>query len=181
MDLANRRATHLAVARLFPRDGERVLDVGCGTGAALAQIGKAARAQLVGVDPSTTMLVAARARLGTGAVLVDASLGALPFADGSFDAALALNVLYFCDQEGAMLADLHRVLKPGGRIVAYVTDRAVMQRWTFTRAGLHRLFDAGELRTALHQGGFALDAIVIHEATVGPGVRGLFAEATRRD
>lgn len=181
MDFANRRATQLAVARLFPRDGERVLDVGCGTGAALAQVGKAARAELFGVDPSRTMLAAARARLGEGAVLVDATLGSLPFSGGAFDAALALNVLYFCDHEGAMLADLHRVLKPGGRLVAYVTHREVMQRWSFTRAGLHRLFDAAELRATLHKGGFAIDAIVIHEAAVGPGVRGLFAEATRRD
>ena len=69
----------------------------------------------------------------------------MPLADESFDAALALNVLYFCDGEGSMLAHLARILVPGGRLVAYVTHRDTMANWPFARAGIHRLFDGKAL------------------------------------
>ncbi|MCB2065547.1 MAG: class I SAM-dependent methyltransferase [Erythrobacter sp.] len=179
MDLANRRAVTMAIDRLQPQAGESLLDVGCGTGAALAQVARRAPCTMVGVDPSEAMLAMARKRLGGAATLLDASLGSLPLPDAMFDAALALNVLYFCDREGRMLRDLYRVLRPGGRLVAYVTHRDTMQRWKFVEAGLHRLYDAQALRQALAQGGFAIDAVMIHEAKVAPGVRGLFAMATR--
>lgn len=179
MDVANRRPVRTAIDRLQPQDGERILDVGCGTGAALKTILKRARCDLFGVDPSPAMLAAARGKLGGYAQLSDASLGALPFPDRAFDAALALNMLYFCDHEGTMLADLYRVLRPGGRLVAYVTHRDTMDGWAFANAGYHRLYDAGELSAALELGGFAIGSIVIHEACVAPGVRGLFATAFR--
>jgi ubiquinone/menaquinone biosynthesis C-methylase UbiE len=179
MDFANRKPMRLALEYLLPRNGEALLDVGCGTGMALKSVAGQARCTLYGVDPSRTMLIAAASRLRSDAVLVEGELGALPFPDEAFDAALALNMLYFCDGEGAMLADLHRVLRPGGRLVAYVTHRNSMENWAFVRAGHHRLYDEGELRHALVQGGFAFDTIVIHEANVGPSVRGLFAIAWR--
>lgn len=179
MDLANRRPVRLAVELLDPSPGERILDAGCGTGGALECIAGRAECDLVGIDPSHTMLVAAGARLGSGAALIDASLGSLPFADGTFDAALALNMFYFCDREGRMIADLRRVLRPGGRLVAYVTHRQSMESWSFARAGYHRLYDADELAGALTRGGFAFDSIVIHEWPVASSVRGLFAMAIR--
>jgi ubiquinone/menaquinone biosynthesis C-methylase UbiE len=180
MDIANKRAVRLAIDCLAPRDGERIADIGCGTGMALRDIGRRASCTLVGVDPSATMLAAARARLGQKASLYDAQMGALPFPDRSIDAVLAVNVLYFADKSGAMLADLHRILRPGGRLVAYVTHRKSMERWAFAATGHHRLFDAAELQQAFEHGGFAIDAVRIHEADVGAGVRGLFAQAIRQ-
>jgi len=175
MDFANRRPTRSAIDRLAPQGGERIIDAGCGTGAAIALLHKRAACRAVGIDPSAAMLASARARLGADADVHLASLGSLPFADATFDAALALNMLYFCDEGGAMLGDLRRVLRPGGRLVAYVTHRATMERWPFASAGYHRLFDAGELALAFQQGGFASSSIVIEERAMTRSVRGLFA------
>ncbi|MDE2301141.1 MAG: methyltransferase domain-containing protein [Sphingomonadales bacterium] len=180
MDAANRRPTALALDLLAPQAGERVIDIGCGTGAATARLLARARCLVDCVDHAPAMLRRARMRHypGPGDIRFHlAQLGELPFDAGSFDAALALNLLYFCDAQATMLADLRRVLRPGGRVVAYVTHRDSMEHWRFTRAGLHRLFDADRLRADFGNAGFAEEAIAVHECNVAPGVRGLFALA----
>lgn len=179
MDIANRRPTRLSVDLLDPQDGERILDAGCGTGAGIAEVLRRADCAVTGVDPSETMLASARRRLPSSAELVRTGLEALPFRPGEFDAALLLNVLYFCDEEGRMLANLRRVLKPGGRLVAYVTHRDTMLDWPFAREGLHRLFDRESLVAALTAGGFAQGRICVHEASITRSVKGLIACAER--
>ncbi len=104
------------VAAVAPPRGARVLDVGCGTGA----VARAARAALgddafvVGMDPSADMLGAAR-RGGIERVVVG-SLPNLPFASGSFDVVTAAFVLTHVDDADVALADMARVLRPGGRV-----------------------------------------------------------------
>lgn len=180
MDIANRKPTRLAIDLLDPRPSESVIDAGCGTGAAMAQVLRRASCSVTGVDPSHTMLQAAQRRLGRNrpenrADFYRAGLEDLPFAPATFDAALALNVLYFCDPSGLMLGNLRRVLKPGGRLVAYVTHRETMENWPFARAGLHRLYDAPELAEALLAGGFACERIAVHEVAITRKVKGLLA------
>lgn len=180
MDVVNRRPTRLAVDLLDPRPGESVLDAGCGTGAAMAAVLRRADCRVTGIDPSPVMLGAAGRRLaGSGAELRQAGLGDLPFPDACFDAALLLNVLYFADREGRMLTDLRRVLKPGGRAVAYVTHRETMRNWSFTRAGLHRLFDEDELTEAFVTAGFARERVSVHAVPVARSITGLLVEARR--
>lgn len=179
MDLANRGPTRLAVDLLAPVAGERILDAGCGTGAALAQVLRRAPCHVSGFDPSPIMIAAAVARLGERADLREGGLADPPFSEGSFDAALLLNVLYFCDDEGRMVDNLRRMLRPGGRLVAYVTHRETMEHWPFARAGLHRLYDENELTAALTAGGFALPRISVHPVRVTRKVRGLLAYAER--
>lgn len=179
MDLANRRCTSLALDLLAPIEGERILDAGCGTGAALAALRRRWGCQTYGVDPSPTMIAAARRRLGHGAGLSVGKIEALPPGLPAFDGVLALNVLYFAGHDGAMAAGLYRALATGGRLVAYVTHLDTMERWSFVHAGIHRLFDAEMLATLLQQGGFASDAISVQECIVGPGVKGLLACARR--
>jgi ubiquinone/menaquinone biosynthesis C-methylase UbiE len=105
------RALIAAVAP--PRDA-RILDVGCGTGA----VSRAARAAtgpdafIVALDPSLDMLQAAR-RGGVDPVVM-ASLPALPFARTSFDIVVSAFVLTHVDDPDAALADMARVLRPGG-------------------------------------------------------------------
>jgi len=179
MDIANRKPTQLAIDLLDPRNGECILDAGCGTGAGLAEVRRRAHCAVTGVDPSDTMLASARRRLGPCAELVRAGLEELPFRSGEFDAALLLNVLYFCDEEGRMVTNLRRVIKPGGRLVAYVTHRDTMLDWPFAREGLHRLFDRESLVAALAAGGFAQGRICVHEANITRSVKGLIACAER--
>lgn len=182
MDLANRAPLRMAVDLLAPVAGESVLDAGCGTGAASEAMLRRADCRIVAIDQSDTMVRRARSRLanackGRTVAVYQAALEALPCAPASIDAALALNILYFCGRDGAMIRTIRQALRPGGRLVAYVTDRDSMQRWSFTREGLHRLYDEGELRAALVDGGFDPARITIEERAVAPGITGLFALA----
>lgn len=179
MDLANRRPTRLAVDLLAPKPGERVLDAGCGTGRALGQVLRRADCRATGLDPSARMLADARRHLGRRAELVQGTIEGHGLGTRQFDAILALNVLYFAREDGAMARALHAMLVPGGRLVAYVTARETMEHWGFTRAGYHRLYDEAALTALLVGGGFDPRRVVIHRQNVGFGAIGLFAYAQR--
>jgi len=179
MEVVNRRPMRLAVRLLAVRPGEDVLDAGCGTGAALAEMRWQGPGSLTGVDRSDVMLGMAWRALAAAATLIRADLETLPLPDRSFDATLALNTLYFDGADHGMLRELHRVLRPGGRLVAYVTHRDTMKGWAFAREGLHRLYDAEALRSAMIVGGFAPSGVEVHEVTVSRSVRGLLAHARR--
>jgi len=100
--------------------GRRILDAGCGSGplsAALRDRG----ALVSGFDASAGMLELARRRLGGGTDLKVADLGSpLPYADDTFDDVVASLVLHYLRDWGPALAELRRVLKPGGRLIASV-------------------------------------------------------------
>jgi ubiquinone/menaquinone biosynthesis C-methylase UbiE len=99
------------------RPGLRALEVGCGTGIFL-EAAATTGADIVALDLSSDLLAQARARVAA-AGKVRLSLGnaeQMPFRDGSFDAAYGSSILHHLNIDAA-LAEVHRVLKPGGRIV----------------------------------------------------------------
>lgn len=177
MDIANRKPTRLAIDLLAPQPGERILDAGCGSGQGMAEMLRRARCEVIGVDRSSAMVAAAGRRLGRAAKLFNVDIEGMPFAEQSFDAVLAVNVLYFCDPQYQMVRALRDVLRPGGRLVAYVTDGQTMENWSFARKGLHRLFSEKTLAGAMLAGGFAGDAISVRAQPLTPSVTGLFALA----
>ena len=100
--------------------GRRVLDAGCGSGPLFAAL-RDRGAIVTGFDQSAKMLEIARRRLGDGADLRVADLGRpLPFPDGAFDDVIASLVLHYLQDWTAPLAELRRVLRPGGRLIASV-------------------------------------------------------------
>lgn len=100
--------------------GRRILDVGCGAGPVLASL-RDRGAIVTGVDNSVKMLELAKRRLGDGADLQVADLGRpLPFPDGAFDDVIACLVLHYLQDWEAPLAELRRVLVPGGRLIVAV-------------------------------------------------------------
>lgn len=109
------------IARLAPRGHERILDVGCGTGTLLGALAASSPdLGLSGIDPSPEMLAVARARLGGGVDLRQAWARQLPFADAGFDAVVSCSVFHYVRDPGRALAEMRRVLAPGGRLV--ITD-----------------------------------------------------------
>ncbi|MGW3105755.1 class I SAM-dependent methyltransferase [Streptomyces sp. NPDC001100] len=100
--------------------GRRILDAGCGSGALFAEL-RDRGAVVSGFDASAGMLELARRRLGDGADLQVADLGSrLPYADDTFDDVVASLVLHYLEDWGPALAELRRVLRPGGRLIVSV-------------------------------------------------------------
>ncbi|WP_221329272.1 class I SAM-dependent methyltransferase [Actinoplanes sp. L3-i22] len=101
--------------------GRRILDVGCGAGPLLETL-RDRGAVVTGVEPSIRMLDLARRRLGPGTALHLGGLGGdpLPFPDAAFDDVIACLVLHYVQDWAAALAELRRVLVPGGRLLVAV-------------------------------------------------------------
>lgn len=149
MDVANRKPLGRSIAALGVRAGEHVLDLGSGTGAGTARLLRAG-ARVTAIDHSPLMVATVRRRfrpeIDAGRVVAhQADFAALPIVGNRIDAVLAVNTLYFWHQPDGIVAELRRVLRPGGRFVAYVTDAATMVRWGLDRTGTHRLYDAAAL------------------------------------
>jgi ubiquinone/menaquinone biosynthesis C-methylase UbiE len=104
--------------------GRRVLDAGCGSGPLSAAL-RANGAVVTGFDVSAAMVDLARQRLGEDADLHVADLGEpLPFPDAEFDDVVASLVLHYVEDWSGPLAELRRVLKPGGRLILSVNHPA---------------------------------------------------------
>ena len=99
---------------LAAQPGERILDLGCGDGHLTERIA-ASGASVVGLDASPQMAAAARAR---GIAVEEGSAEAMPFLEQSFDAVFSNAALHWVRGQEAMLAEVRRVLRPGGRFVA---------------------------------------------------------------
>jgi ubiquinone/menaquinone biosynthesis C-methylase UbiE len=113
--------TRETIARLSIRPTDRVLDVGCGTGALLYQMYLAyPQARLAGVDPVLAMLQVARRRLPSEVELREGWADRLPYADGTFDVVASCNMFHYIPAPMAALSEMTRVLRPGGELV--ITD-----------------------------------------------------------
>ena len=104
--------------RLDARDGERILDIGCGTGRLTAEIAsRVPGTRVVGVDRSRTMLAEARRR-ASGLTLGQADATRLPLRDRTFDAVFSTATFHWVHDHATLFAEISRVLVPGGRLVA---------------------------------------------------------------
>jgi SAM-dependent methyltransferase len=113
------REFELAVLRTLPSPDWTIADLGCGTGAFTLELAKSG-ARVVGVDGSASMLRVARrvTRDFPNVELHEASLEALPIADGSCELALLVLVLSYVAELEPVVREAHRILAPGGRLVA---------------------------------------------------------------
>jgi ubiquinone/menaquinone biosynthesis C-methylase UbiE len=106
-------------------DGDRVLDVGCGTGNLSYALPEAANvAAVTGIDQAEVFLEYARRRSADPRFTFrHADARALPFADGSFDHAFSMLVLQFIPDVEHAVAEMRRVARPDGRVTAAVWDQ----------------------------------------------------------
>lgn len=111
------------IALAAPRDGQRVLDVGCGTGNLLRSTGRRhPRVELVGLDPDPQAVARAgrKARRAGLTMRLDRGFAQeLPYPDGSFDRVFSSLMLHHLDgpSKDALLAEVRRVLRPEGVLV----------------------------------------------------------------
>jgi len=109
---------------LRPAPGLRWVDVGCGNGAFTELLAERCAAKdLQGIDPSEGQLAFARRRLAAGrATFRQGDAMALPWRDGQFDAAAMALVIFFVPQPARGVAEMVRVIRPGGGVCAYAWD-----------------------------------------------------------
>jgi len=137
------------VGWLAPPADARCVDVGCGTGALTSSLLAAGAREVLGLDRSAGYLAGARARAaGPQVRLAVADAQALPAPDGRFDAAVSGLVLNFVPRPEQMIAEMARVVRPGGIVAVYVWDYAVKME------PIRRFWDAA---MALYPAAAALD------------------------
>ena len=136
---------------LGPLEGRRILDLGCGKGRFAAHLAREG-ARVIGIDLSAAMLASAK-----GLDRIRASAKSLPFADGTFDAVVAIEVLEHVGEVGPILDEARRVLKPGGRLA--IVDKnagaldarrpwlpSLLVKWVDERRGLWMYPGGGPVR-----------------------------------
>ena len=155
---------------LSAQPGERILDLGCGDGQLTQRISSAG-VWVTGVDASPDMVAAARSR---GIAAQEASAELLPFGNQSFDAVFSNAALHWVRGQDAMLGEVRRVLKPGGRFVAEmggmgniaaisVALRAVLARHGFAgrEEGENYFPSADSYARRLRKHGFQVERIAL--------------------
>lgn len=140
MNLGNRIINRQAVARLGKVDGQRILDVGFGGGIGLRRLLDRG-AIVVGVDPSASMARYCAERFTTerlnGQLSIEvARVEQLPFDNHTIDQAITVNSIYFWDDPAAGLAELQRVLRPGGVLVVATSAARTCRFFGFGAKGL---------------------------------------------
>jgi ArsR family transcriptional regulator len=165
---------HLAALAAFADPRWVVGDLGCGTGQVSAALAPFVE-RVVAVDASAAMLQAARKRL-QGAANIDLRRGeleALPIDDGRLDAATVMLVLHHVPEPARALAEVARVLKPGGR--AIVVDMLPHDRESYRQQMGHAWlgFSDDQARTLLDEAGFEQVRVVAlppDSRAKGPGL-----------
>ena len=169
---------------LDPAPGERVLDLGCGTGHLTRKVADAGAA-VVGIDSSSEMVGRARQEY-PGLDFLCADARALPFST-AFDAVLSNAVLHWIDDgdQDAAIGSIHEALRPGGRLVAElggagnvgaITEATLAELRERGHGATHPWYfpDLGEYAARLEAGGFEVTyARLFDRATELDGEEGL--------
>lgn len=161
---------------------ERVLDIGCGSGDALALLSKLGW-ETVGVEFDSAAAAVGRAR---GLTIHDGDVADQRFADGAFDAVVLSHVIEHLPEPGATLAECLRILKPGGRLVMLTPNAAALGHrlfgidWMALDPPRHlHIFTPDSMATLLKQVGFA--GIDVVSSASGADRISMLSRAIRRN
>jgi SAM-dependent methyltransferase len=172
-DLTRRRQASFEALR--PKPGETIMDIGCGNGLLTLELARAVGpdGRIVGIDPSADMLKSSTDRCASfeWIEIVDGGAYELPVPNASADKAVSVQVFEYLDDVRAAIAEIHRVLKPGGRAVISDMHFDTLAWFTEDRERMGRMLDAWDhhfvercipalLPAILRDTGFQLDGIV---------------------
>jgi len=167
------RREEVGLARIA--SGDRVLDVGCGTGSLTIAAARAAgpTGRVVGIEPGTEMIERARAKARRAKLPIEfvATAGeALPFPDGSFDVVLVSLVLHQLpsDPLHRAMAEIRRVLAPGGRLLAVDLGTPVPGRRTVHSHGHASVAARGGAAFDLDRVGMLIEHLGLEIVERGP-------------
>lgn len=165
----------LARTRDFLSPDDRVLEIGCGTGTTALHHAPYVK-HITGTDISAQMINIANEKVMDGAPLnaefITAQADDLPFANASFDVAMAHNLLHLVDDLAMALKATHRVVKPGGIFITktpclgnmnFLMRKAVLPIMTrFYGIGTVNMFTVDQLEKAISQAGFSIEHTEFH-------------------
>jgi cyclopropane fatty-acyl-phospholipid synthase-like methyltransferase len=172
---AQARLTDRVIDLLRLDENAYLLDVGCGVGHPAVRLAERTQARVLGVSISPTQVSSANARaqeagLSSRLEFVHADAMKLPHEDGTFDAAWAIEMLFHVPDRLQVLREVHRTLKPGGRVV--LTDfvqRAPLsgEEWDLLAQGFafSSLLRPQEYHEVVAQSG--LEVVKVHDVTAG--------------
>lgn len=148
----------LALACLKLERDDWVLEVGFGGGGLLRSLLLGTRGEVFGADLSGMLIARARIRFARDVRrgrlhLYSASVESLPLPPATVSKAVSVNSLYFWADPAAALAELARVIKPGGRLALAFEPAAEMRKWPGHRFGF-RLFEVAEVKALMEAAGF---------------------------
>jgi SAM-dependent methyltransferase len=151
-------------------DGKTVVDVPCGGGVAFRALRSEHDVRYVAIDIDEKMLARARAR-ALELKLGDAAH--LPWPDGAFTVALSANTFFFLQQPELVLAELHRVVSPGGRVVigtvpGPLPTPSLRNWWVWVWGSRMHVYDDESMRSMLDAAGFAEVAVTRSSRSAEP-------------
>ncbi len=154
-----------ALDEAVPPAGVRVLDVGAGTGGVLSKL--AERSEAWGAEFSAEGAAFIRSR---DLRVVRAGLPQLPFRDGAFDVVVSLDVFEHVQDDLAAMAEVRRVLRPGGRLIATVP--ALQWLWSEHDEALHhhRRYHLRQFRQGLEAAGFSVRRLSYYNTLLLPPI-----------
>lgn len=169
MNVGNEAMNLATIAQLNISANDNLLEIGMGNGYFVTQILSVdPTVKYTGADYSEIMVEEAgmlnKQHIADGqAAFVTANADKLPFADATFNKAFTINTLYFWEDPKAVLAELRRVLTPGGKLLVTIRPKSIMQTYPFTQYGF-TMYSPQEAGVLLAENGFKVtDIITVNE------------------
>lgn len=164
MDEVNGRIFDLTLEMMPLTQGQTILEIGFGSGTFIPKIfAKEEKIHLDGIDYSSEMVDRATAHnsdlIAAGKLTLRlGSSDLIPFSSGRFDIVYCNMVIFFWDNPATHLAEIHRVLKPGGLFFTGIRTKKTMQQFPFTQYGFS-LYEPEDWKKVLEQNRFAVTEI----------------------